>query len=86
MGSIFGISDLPVSTITTTVQIGGGMDVPEPQGFKEVPNGVKPQLERVPDNDKFVSKQKTHHYSNPIVKMRNGIGKLMKHFSRPIKI
>ena len=60
MGSIFGISDLPVSTITTTVQIGGGMDVPEPQGFKEVPNGVKPQLERVPDNDKFVSKQKIY--------------------------
>ena len=85
MGSIFGIADLPVSTITTTVQIGGGMDVPEPPEFKNTPNGVKPELERMPDNDKFVSKPKTHHYSNPIIKMRNGFGKLMKHFSRAIK-
>ena len=85
MGSIFGIADLPVSTITTAVQIGGGMDVPQPAEFKDVPNGVKPVLERMPDNDKFVSKPKVHHYSNPIIKMRNGFGKLMKHFSRAIK-
>ena len=80
MGIIFGISDLPVSTITTAVQIGGGMDVPVPTEYKEIPNGVKPELERTPDIDKFVSKQKVHYYSNPIIKMRNGFGKLMKHF------
>ena len=87
MGSIFGISDLPVSTITTAVQIGGGMDVPAPVEFKEVPNGIKPVLERTPDSDKFVSKQVAHGSSNPVVKMRNGFGKLMKHFSKvPKKI
>ena len=85
MGSIFGISDLPVSTITTAVQIGGGMDVPEPAKLHEVPNGVKPVLERTPSSDKFISKPKVHHCSNAIIKMRNGFGKLMKHFSRTIK-
>lgn len=82
MGSIFGIADLPVSTIDKTIQIGGGMNVPDPVDFKNVPNAVKQDLERTPDIDKFVSKEKVHHSSNPVLKMRNGIGKLMKHFSK----
>ena len=83
MGSIFGISDLPVSTITTAVQIGGGMDVPAPAVVKEA--GVKPVLERIPETDKFVSKQNINKTSNSVIKMRNGFGKLMKHFSKVIK-
>jgi len=82
MGSIFGISDLPVSTITTAVQIGGGMDVPKPE-YQQTPAINK--LEKSPEIDKFVSKQNKAHSSNPIIKMRNGIGKLMKHFSKALK-
>ena len=78
MGSIFGISDLPVSTINSAVQIGGGMDVPKPEN--QYSGSVK--LEKAPETDKFVSKQKRLNFSNPVIKMRNGIGKLMSHFSK----
>jgi hypothetical protein len=77
MCSIFGISDLPVATITTAVQIGGGMDVPAPADTTS-----KSKLERIPDTDKFISKQNKSHISNPVIKMRNGFGKLLKHFSK----
>ena len=82
MGAIFGISDLPVSTITSAVQIGGGMDVPKPEFQETATRGSK--LERTPDIDKFVSKPKSVKFSNPVIKMRNGFGKLMKHFSKAI--
>ena len=78
MGSIFGIADLPVSIIGTTVQIGGGMDVPKPE-YKATP---KTDLERTPKADTFIPKTNKVRCSNPILKMRNGIGKLMKHFSK----
>lgn len=80
MSSIFGISDLPVSTITSSVQIGGGMDVPQPM-FREVVVSRR-ELERIPHSDKFVPKPKIVTNSNPIINMRNGFGKLMKHFSK----
>lgn len=83
MGSIFGISDLPVSTITTAVQIGGGMDVPKPE-YQKTLSQIN-NLEKSPEIDKFVPKQNNAHSSNPIIKMRNGFGKLMKHFSKALK-
>ncbi len=80
MGVLFGISDLPVSTIATAVQIGGGMDVPAPELTSN--SGSVTELERSPRVDKFVSKECKVHCSNPFIKMRNGFGKLMSHFSK----
>lgn len=75
MGKIFGISDLPVSTIHSTLQAPNYEMITENTG-KLIP---KPEHNL---SDKFVSTQKTVTKSNPIIKMRNGIGKLMKHFSK----
>ena len=74
MGKIFGIADLPVSTLHSTLQ----------SPFYET---MQPTQERVLIReynvaDKFVSTQKTAIKSNPFVRMRNGIGKLMKPFSK----
>lgn len=73
MGKIFGISDNPVSTIGSVIK-----------PFRlEVPNISCVEL---PKNaiicDKFVAKE-NKPVSNPFIKMRNGIGRLMKHFSHP---
>ena len=84
MGSILGIADLPVSIIGTTVQIGGGMDVPKPE-YVESASVSKFVAKNTLETDKFVSKEKVAKGSNPVLKMRNGIGKLMKHFSKTIK-
>ena len=80
MGAIFGISDLPVSTIGSAIQIGGEIKLPEPE-WKEI-GTINRNLEHSPQTDKFILQQKIHHHSNPIIKMRNGFGKLMKHFSK----
>ncbi len=82
MGRIFGIADLPISIIGTTIQIGGGMDVPTPE-YKEVASISKFEPKNTLEADKFVSKEKV--VSNLVIKMRNGFGKLMKHFSKAIK-
>ncbi len=74
MGKIFGISNNPVSTIESAI------------GLKpikiEYPGGIKPIkiVDKNDNMDNFVSKKITNN-SNPIVKMRNGFGKLMDHFS-----
>lgn len=78
MGSIFGISDLPVSTIYTATRIGGGMDLPEPLLFVEK---KAPKISS--EVDKFVAQNPAK--SNPVIKQRNGIGKLMSHFSKVLK-
>ena len=75
MGKIFGISDLPVSTIMTPFE---PIQVPN---FKQV-EVVKSGKIFKKETDSFVSKNVIK--SNPIIKMRNGIGKLMKHFSKKI--
>lgn len=75
MGKIFGISDLPVSTIHSTLQAPNYELITENTGTLI----TKPEYNMA---DKFVSTQKTATKLNPIVKMRNGIGKLMKHFSK----
>lgn len=74
MGKIFGISNNPVSTIESAIGLN--------------PIKIEPSVVIMPvkigykhDNvDKFVSKKKTN-CSNPFIKMRNGFGKLMAHFS-----
>lgn len=71
MGKVFGISDLPVSTIMSP--------------FKPT-ELLTPKFTyiRTPKNelskDTFVSNERTY-YSNAILKMRNGFGKLMSHLS-----
>lgn len=73
MGKIFGISDNPVSTIDSalaTFRI-----KPPKQFYTKLPKNTNTA-------DKFISKEKTTT-SNPFIKMRNGFGKLMAHFSKP---
>lgn len=68
MGKIFGISDLPVSTIMSPFE---EIKVPKP---KET---VVYKTKHI-NQDAFVSKTKKV-VSNPFIKMRNGFGKLMRH-------
>lgn len=70
MGRIFGISDLPVSTIDKAL---------EPLKFKS-PKIYPLKPAKLYEADKFISVEKAA-ISNPFVKMRNGIGRLMSHFS-----
>lgn len=80
MGKIFGISDLPVSTIMTPFE---PLEVPKPEYNKVLGERF---YEKGTDDvaDRFISKNKNIK-SNPFVRMRNGIGKLMKSFSRSVK-
>ncbi len=72
MGKIFGISDNPVSTI-------GGSLNPVTYEKKEQPvTIINKQINKA---DKFVPSEKLPK-SNSFVKMRNGVGKLMSHFSK----
>lgn len=73
MGKIFGICDNPVSTIESSLKV-----------LDSVPNNPYPvqQITRqLSTKDTFVSAERKIK-SNPFVKMRNGIGKLMSHFSK----
>lgn len=68
---IFKISRNPVSTIESALK---PLDIPKPQ-YKYI------------KNSKFVSPvtplRERANNANYFVKMRNGIGRLMKHFSHP---
>lgn len=75
MGKIFGISDLPVSTIESALE---GIHY---KPIKRVPTPIQKSN---PPIDTFVAKERKE-VSNPIIKMRNGFGKLMAHFQRPLK-
>lgn len=82
MGKIFGISDLPVSTIMTPFEM---TEVPKPK-YNRIVNGIPEHnagRDFISTVDSFVS-QSASAKSNPFVKMRNGIGKLMKHFSKKL--
>ncbi len=71
MGKIFGISDNPVSTIGSAIRT---MRVEAPKIYaKDLPKNTNVA-------DKFVSKEKQPQ-ANAFIKMRNGFGKLMAHFS-----
>ena len=82
---IFGLSELPVGTIGDTIKVDSNSIVPEPV-LQEVPNGV---LEDEVKQGFQSKKLATDMYQsakkpNAFVRMRNGIGKLMHHFSKPI--
>lgn len=71
MGKIFGICDNPVSTLHSALRT---MKVEPPKVYaKELPKNTNVA-------DKFVSKEKQPQ-ANAFIKMRNGFGKLMAHFS-----
>lgn len=70
MGKIFGISDLPVSTITSAIEI---TRVPEPKSFK----ANKPYPIAY-ESDMFVSKKLPEHQKNYLANFKNGIGKFVK--------
>ncbi len=74
MGKIFGISDNPVTTIESSLKV-----LDRVPGGKIYPKEIKPNYTV---KDSFVSKEKAKQ-PNAFVKMRNGIGKLMVHFSKP---
>ena len=73
MGKIFGISDLPVSTIMTPFE---HLTIEAPVGSRVFEKTVEGKVD-----NKFLNLRKKT--SNPILRMRYGIGRLMKHFSKP---
>ncbi len=75
MGKIFGISDNPVSTIESALR---PLTYKKPNDFGKVINTF------TTTSDKFVSKEKMNP-PNAFIKMRNGIGRLMSHFSKANK-
>lgn len=72
MGKIFGISDLPVSTIDKAIDFYG-------QRIPKV-HFESPKFEDTADT--FISK--TRKQPSNFIKMRNGFGKLLSHFSKKI--
>jgi hypothetical protein len=81
MGKIFGIADLPVSTIMTPFEPIVEFQKPFEDDFDYATKTYERKFEQKADT--FVSR-KPRTQSNPFVKMRNGFGKLMKHFSKKI--
>ena len=71
MGRIFGISDNPVTTIESSLRI-----------LNEVPKPPVRIIKRTNVPDQFVPSSRKAQL-NPFIKMRNGIGRLMKHFKSP---
>jgi len=71
MGKIFGISDLPVSTIDKALR--------SSQVYRPVERNVIKKVSY--QSDEFVKKT-TKQAPKSFVAMRNGIGKLMSHFSK----
>ena len=82
MGKIFGISDLPVSTIMTALE---EVKVPKPvvRHLPRISQKARVILNST-EKDMYVS-DKVSTKSNPVINLRNGFGKLMKHFSRSNK-
>ena len=81
MGKIFGISDLPVSTIMTPFEPIVKFENPTEIDYQ---TALKSQTKKFENQaDTFISKT-SKSKSNPFIKMRNGVGRLMKHFSGKI--
>jgi hypothetical protein len=77
MGKIFGISNLPVSTIESALKVQD--TVPKP-----IVRTVATK-QNLADCFTPVACTKKAEKSNPFLKMRNGIGRLMSHFSKAKK-
>ena len=81
MGKIFGIADLPISTIMSPFE--PILDFRNPYE-DEVDYAIKNQRSKIQNtSDVFVSKTPKAK-SNPIINRQNGFEKLMKHFSKKI--
>ena len=74
MGRIFGISDLPVSTIMSPFE---PIIIENPQTARTVTKVFDGRV----DNKFLLNRRK--YVSNPVLRMKYGFGKLMKHFSKP---
>ncbi len=72
---IFGLSELPVGTIADAVQINSNGQVPPPAV-------VPAQRQIYKSQDLPADMYQSSKKSNLIIKMRNGFGKLMSHFSK----
>ena len=81
MGKIFGIADLPVSTIMTPFE---PIIVPPDPAVKEIEEATRIANKMKITEDKFIPKQLTRARTPKFLDMRNGFGKLMKHFSGKI--
>ena len=81
MGRIFGIADLPVSTIMTPFE---PIVVPPDPALKKFEEATKSAHKMEITKDKFIPKELTRARSPKFLDMRNGFGKLMKHFSKKI--
>ena len=77
MGKIFGISNNPVSTIESALQ--GTVYKPIKRYV------VTPTTSTIEKATTTELKKNKKSISNCIIKMRNGFGKLMKHFSKKVK-
>ena len=77
MGKIFNICKNPVSTITSCFE---QIEIKAPVVRIKRPNWKV--RENALECDKFESKKIVKN-SNPVIRMRNGIGKLMSHFQHP---
>ena len=81
---IFGLANLPVGTIGDTVQINSNGKVPEPEvrpiEIRDFGKSVKGS-NLAPLNSDVAQFPKKKPFANSIIKMRNGFGKLMNHFS-----
>ena len=76
MSKVPRLSDLPLSTMESALK---GMYHVDPPPMVKVPRVKPTQNETIVDIPKVVKK------SNPFVRMRNGFGKLMSHFSKAKK-
>jgi len=81
MGKIFGISDLPVSTIITPFE---PIIVPQDPAIKQIKEAEQFVKKNSITQDRFIQKALTRARIPKFIDMRNGIGKLMKHFSKKI--
>ena len=79
MGKIFVISKNPVSTIESAL----GLNPIIIKNPKQYPDRILRPLRNTKDS--FVSCERQKE-ANAFIKMRNGIGKLMPHFSRKNKV
>ena len=81
MGKIFGISDLPASTIMTPFE---PIIISPDSTTRNVELATKIAEKYKITEDKFIPKELTRAKSPRFLDMRNGFGKLMKHFSKKI--
>ena len=79
MGKIFGIADLPVSTIMTPFE---PIVIPPDPTLKSFETATKIAKEMQIPEDRFCPKELTKAKTPKFLSMRNGFGKLMKHFSK----